>query len=458
MARRNTSPLLTDLYQLTMIQGFFLEGMQEPATFEFFVRSLPDTRSFLMAAGLEQVLNYLETLAFSEKDIELLAQSKLFKKEFLEYLRTFRFTGEVHAMPEGTIFFQDEPVLQVTAPLPQAQFIETRLMNILQYQIMIASKAARIKLAAPNKFLVDFGLRRAHGAEAGLFASRASYIAGFSGTSNVMAGYQYGIPLNGTMSHSFIQAHDSETLAFKHFAEIQPENAVFLLDTYDTEAAAEKVVLMAEELAAQGILIKGVRLDSGNLSELSFRVRDILDRGGLNEVKIYTSGNLDEYRIKKMIDEDAPVDGFGVGTRLDTSSDVPYLDCGYKLQEYAGHARRKRSEGKATWPGRKQVYRFYEDDGSMMLDILTLEEDDIGDGEPLLKPFMIGGAREGEQTSLNEIQDYAHEQLIRLPKQFKRLVGEAIFPVQISSPLRSLALDVDERMIQINGYNEFALK
>ncbi|MBI5626705.1 MAG: nicotinate phosphoribosyltransferase, partial [Nitrosomonadales bacterium] len=303
------SALLTDLYQLTMMQGYHESGMEEVAVFEFFVRKLRPGRGFLMAAGLEQALEFLEGLHFSPEEMAWLSSTGRFSKGFLASLETLRFTGDVHAMPEGTVFFPDEPILRVTAPVAQAQLVETRLINLLHFQTLIASKAARMALMAPGMLLVDFGLRRAHGAEAGLLAARASYIAGFTGTATVQAGMQFGIPLYGTMAHSFVQAHDGETLAFEHFAHAQPDNVVLLIDTYDTEAAARKVVALAPQLERQGIRIKGVRIDSGNLADHARQVRRILDAGGLNHVTIFASGDLDEYILRDMFASGAPVDG-----------------------------------------------------------------------------------------------------------------------------------------------------
>jgi nicotinate phosphoribosyltransferase len=289
--------------------------------------------------------------------------------------------------------------------------------------------------------LVDFGLRRAHGAEAGLLAARASYIAGFSGTSTVLAGERFGIPLFGTMAHSFVQAHDDEALAFEHFAHAQPENVVLLIDTWDTEAAARKVVALAPRLAAAGIRIKGVRIDSGDLAEHARRVRRILDAGGLENVTLFLSGDLDEVALCAMLAAGVPVDGFGVGTHLDTSSDQPYLDCAYKLQEYAGRARRKRSEGKATWPGRKQVYRQHDAEGCMAGDVVTLETD-VQPGDPLLTPVMRRGKRLGAAPALPDVRRHAAENLGRLPQPLRRL-EEFDYPVEIASALRELAAQVD---------------
>ena len=381
-----TSPLLTDLYQLNMLQAYLDYGQMDTAVFEFFVRRLPARRGFLMAAGLEQALDFLENLQFSNEDINWLRQNYRFTDRFLDYLASLRFTGDVDAMPEGSIFFANEPIIRVTAPLPEAQLVETRLINILHFQSLIASKAARMVLAAPGKQLVDFGLRRAHGGEAGLMAARASYLAGFAGTATVLARKDFGIPVFGTMAHSFIQAHDDETAAFSAFARSRPDNLVLLIDTYDTEAAARKVVTLAPRLKEAGIAVHGVRLDSGDLIALSKSVRRILDEGDLQHVTIFASGGLDEDELVRILGANAPIDGFGVGTSLTTSSDVPALDCAYKLQEYAGIARRKRSVGKATWPGRKQVWRSFGVDGRMAGDVLALQ-DDRQAGEPLLVAF-----------------------------------------------------------------------
>ncbi len=438
------SVLLTDLYQLTMLQGYHDAGMEETAVFEFFVRKLRPGRGFLMAAGLDQSLEFLENLHFSPRELEWLASTGRFSKEFLATLKTLRFTGDVHAMPEGTVFFPNEPILRVTAPIAQAQLAETRLINLLHFQTLIASKAARMKLAAPDKLLVDFGLRRAHGAEAGLLAARASYLAGFSGSATVQAGMQFGIPLFGTMAHSFVQAHDGEALAFEHFAHAQPDNVVLLIDTYDTEEGARKVAALAPQLEREGIRIKGVRIDSGNLADHARQVRRILDAGGLQHATIFASGDLDEYLLRDMLAAGAPVDGFGVGTRMDTSSDMPYLDCAYKLQEYAGKARRKRSEGKQTWPGRKQVYRRCNGDGRMTSDVVTLE-DDAQPGEPLLKPVMRAGRRIVAPT-LADSRSRAAASLACLPESLRLLQEPCEYPVEIAAALHRLAEQVDREM------------
>ena len=440
-----TSPLLTDLYQLNMIQAYLDHGDVETAVFEFFVRKLPARRGFLMAAGLEQALDFLENLRFSAEEIDWLARTRRFDQNLLAQLATFRFTGDVHAMPEGRIFFANEPILRVTAPMPQAQLAETRVINILHFQTLIASKAARMALAAPGKLLVDFGLRRAHGAEAGLLAARASFIAGFAGTATILADHDFGIPIYGTMAHSFIEAYGSESAAFESFARARPHNLTLLLDTYDTETAARRVVALAPKLAADGIKIRSVRLDSGDLVALSNSVRQILDQGGLADVTIFASGGLDEDIVRDIIKAGAPIDGFGVGTSLTTSSDVPALDCVYKLQEYAGLARRKRSAGKVTWPGRKQVWRHYDAHGKMAGDVLSLEGDTQA-GTPLIEPVMKDGRRLRPPPSLADIRALAAHELERLPQPLRDLVPQAHYPVTVADALVRLAADVDERI------------
>ncbi len=439
-----TSPLLTDLYQLNMIQAYLEHGQTETAVFEFFVRALPKERNFLVAAGLEQALDYLENLRFGADEIAWLEQSGRFGKDLLDRLAAFRFTGDVHAMAEGTVFFPNEPILRVTAPLPEAQLVETRLINILHFQSLIAAKAARMRLLAPDKLLIDFGLRRAHGAEAGLMAARACYIGGFDGTATMLAGKLYGIPIYGTMAHSFVQAFGDEDAAFEAFARSRPDNLVLLVDTYDTEAAAGKVVKLAPKLEAAGISVRGVRLDSGDLIALSKSVRRILDDGGLEQTTIFASGGIDEGTLAAIAQARAPIGGFGIGTNLTTSSDAPALDCAYKLQEYAGLARRKRSAGKATWPGRKQVWRRYGPDGRMAGDVLSLE-DDRQEGEPLVQLVMQRGERTGPPPSLPDIKARAARDLERLPEPLRRLEAGAAYPVELGDSMRALAAEVDRR-------------
>ena len=448
-----SSPLLTDLYQINMIQAYLDHGDTDTAVFELFVRSLPPRRGFLLAAGLQQALDFLENLRFSAADIDWLKSTGRFNSNLLDYFRDFRFSGDVHAIAEGTVFFPSEPILRVTAPLPQAQLVESRLINILHYQCLIAAKAARCVLAAPGKLLVDFGMRRAHGAEAALLAARASYLAGFAGTATVLAGQTFGIPLYGTMAHSFIEAQDDEMAAFEVFARARPDNVVLLLDTYDTEAAARKVVTLAPRLRAAGIAIRGVRLDSGDLISLAKSVRAILDRGGLQEVTIFASGGLDEDELAAFTRARAPIDGFGVGTSLTTSSDVPAIDCVYKLQEYAGLPRRKWSQKKATWPGRKQVWRRYDAEGRMAGDLISLDDTAIhanaaGGREPLIDCVMRDGRRLAPSPPLDEIRQRAKRELERLPEPLRRLEPDASYPVEVGDDLIKLAAEVDSRVRQ----------
>lgn len=441
----STSALLTDLYELTMAQAYLEQGMDEPAVFEFFVRKLPAHRNFLVAAGLEQALDYLSELHFTKEELTWLDESGRFSSELLHYLETLRFTGDVEAMPEGTIFFPHEPILRIVAPLPQAQLVESRVMNLLNFQTMVASKAARSVLVAAGKPLIDFGLRRAHGAEAGLLAARASYLVGFVGTATVLAGMAYGIPLYGTMAHSFVQAHADETLAFEHFAHTQPDNVVLLIDTYDTEAAARKVISLTLNLTSKGITVKGVRLDSGDLADHARKVRRILDEGGLADAQILASGNLDEYRLRDLVQSCAPIDSFAVGTAMITSSDAPSLDCAYKLQEYAGRPCRKRSEGKATWPGRKQVYRSHTGDRHLDHDVVTTHNDQLP-GEPLLRPVMKDGRCLTSSPGLVEVRRLAAAQLGQLPESLRALETVPAYDVRISLALQNLAQTVDRSL------------
>lgn len=439
------SVLLTDFYQLTMLQAYADRGMNDTAVFEFFVRRLPDNRNFLLAAGLEQVLDYLETVRFTPEELDWLAKSGRFSPDFIATLRDFRFTGEVWAMPEGTPFFANEPILRVVAPLREAQLVETRIINLLQFQILIATKAARTRLVAPNALLVDFGLRRAHGAEAGMLSARTSYLAGFNGTANVLAGMQWDIPLVGTMAHSFIQAHEDETEAFENFSLSHPRATTLLIDTYDIDAAARAIIPLAGRLAERNIRLQAVRIDSGDLGQNAARVRAILDDGGLKDVHIFASGNLDEYAVRRLLAERAPIDGFGIGTRMNTSDDCPYLECAYKLQEYAGAARRKRSEGKASWPGRKQVYRRHDEAGRMCGDTLSIEGDTQA-GTPLLDCVMRDGRRTKPQATLAQLRSDAQAQLSRLPESCRGLDAGTPYPVDIAPALHALAESVDRRL------------
>ena len=437
------SVLLTDLYQLTMLDAYRQTGMNSTAVFEMFVRRLPASRGFLMAAGLEQALDYLESLRFEETELEWLAGCGHFDREFVDWLADLRFEGEVWAMREGEVFFANEPILRVEAPIAQAQLVESRLINILHFQSLIATKAARVVMAAGGRTLVDFGMRRAHGAEAAVWAARASYGAGFDGSATVEAGRQFGLPIFGTMAHSYVQAHDSEETAFLDFARSRPDGLVLLIDTYDVEAAVAKVVRLADSLEEEDISIRAVRLDSGDLAAGSRLIRRLLDEAGHREIGIFLSGNLDEHQVADLVATDVPVNGFGVGTRLDVSADAPALDIAYKLQEYDGKPRRKRSAGKATWPGRKQVFRSLAPDGTITADrICTATEE--APGKPLLARVMEGGRRLEPSPSLQDIRAYAAAGLSSLPEACRRLRDPRPLQAEVSETLRGLAVAVDQ--------------
>lgn len=440
----SSSPLLTDYYQLTMADAYLQCGMTDTAVFEFYVRNLPDERHFLIAAGLDQALQFLEELHFSSETLHWLSDHQHASPRLVDYLSKLRFEGDVDALPEGSVFFPNEPIFRLTAPLPVAQLVESRLINLLHIQTLIASKAARMVLAAPGKQLVDFGLRRAHGGEAGLLAARAAYLAGFVGTATMLAGQKYGIPLYGTMGHSFILAHENEQTAFEDFARVHPDKTILLIDTYNTYRGARRVVEAAKRLKNENINIRGVRIDSGDLATDTRMVRQVLDAAGLQSITIFTSGNLDEYQIARLEQQGAPIDGYGVGTRMDVSDDAPYLECAYKLQEYAGQPRRKRSQGKANWPGRKQIFRRHTADGQMSSDYLTLSGTDAK-GTPLLQPVMRQGRRIDRQPGLADSRAYTQQELARLPLSLRGQSTSADdpYPVIIAPSLHALADRLD---------------
>jgi len=437
--------LLTDLYQLNMVQAYLESGKTGPASFELFFRTLPERRRFLMAAGLEQVLGYLEGLAATPDELDWLRSTGRFSAEFVDYLADLRFEGDVHAMPEGTICFADEPVIRITAPLPVAQLIETRVLNLVHFSTLISAKAARMVLAARGRTLVDFGLRRAHGAEAGVLAARAAHLAGFAATATVEAGRRFGIPLSGTMAHAFVQAFDDESEAFEAFARARPDDVILLIDTYDTEAGARKAAALAPRLAADGIAVRGVRIDSGDLGALAVRVRAILDGAGLGEVAIFASGGLDEDEIAALLAAGAPIDGFGVGSGLTISKDVPTLDSAYKLQEFEGVARKKKSSGKETLPGRKQVWRRFDRDGLMAEDVISTV-DDRQEGTPLVVEAMRGGRRVTAPEPIAELRARAAAELARLPPGLRDLAPGPSHPVRVGEALARLSEEVDRKL------------
>jgi nicotinate phosphoribosyltransferase len=393
-------------------------------------------------AGLEPLVHFLEQMRYSAEELAWLHSTGMFSSSFVDSLGGLRFTGDLDSMAEGTVFFADEPIVRIAAPLPLAQLVESRLINLIHYQTVVASTAARMVLAAPGKALIDFGFRRAHGAEAGLLAARAAYVAGFAGTATLAANRVFDVPVFGTMAHSFIQAHDDEATAFERFALARPKSLTLLIDTYDTEAGARLVVRLAPRLAATGITIAAVRLDSGDLAMHARNVRAILDAAGLRQIRIMASGGLDDRSLQAIVRQGAPIDSFGIGTSLTTSSDAPALDCAYKLQEYAGRPKRKLSEGKATWPGCKQVWRRFDEDGSIAEDTVALAQEPPC-GEPLLRPVLRAGRRVKDLPALAEVRAHAVASLASLPASLRRL-EETTVPVQISPELRCLAARMDE--------------
>ncbi len=416
--------LFTDLYELTMAQVYLKENKTGRAVFSLFVRKLPQNRNFLVSCGLETLLELLENFRFSDEDLLYLKSLGKFSEEFLDFLKEFEFKGSLYAIPEGRVIFQNEPIIQIEADLPTAQILETLVINTIHHQTLIASKAVRCKLASKDKKVVDFGLRRAHSLEGGLWASRACYIAGFDGTSNLMAGKVYGIPVVGTMAHSFVMIFPSEEEAFRAFAKVYPENTIFLIDTYDTLEGAKKVVSLWKE----GIRAVGVRIDSGDIQNIAREVRRILDEEGLKEVKIFVSGGLDEVDIDKLLSQDVPVDAFGVGTKVVTSSDSPYLDMAYKLVEYEGKPKVKKSPGKETFPYKRQVYRLYEGSVAKMDKVVKFR--DRSEGEPLVEKVLEDGRLLKNLGSVKEARERLLEDLSKLPEDLKKL-KKASYRVEI---------------------------
>ena len=429
------SGLLVDLYELTMGESYVAECIEErEATFSLFFRTLPQGWGYALAAGLEDALRYLEGLRFSDDDLEFLDGSGLFGERFLERLREFRFRGGVRALPEGTAVFPNEPLLEVTGPLLEAQIVETMVLNEIHLQTLIASKAARSVDVAGGRTLVDFALRRTHGGEAGLKVARASYLAGFDSTSNVLAGRLYGIPIAGTMAHSYVEAFGDELESFRAFARSYPDTTILLVDTYDTLEGARRAAVVAGELAEAGHRLRGVRLDSGDLLELSKGVRAILDEAGFQDAVVFASGGLDEIGIAQLLAAGAPIGGFGVGSKMGVAADSPFLDVAYKLVELDGRPVLKLSEGKATLPGRKQVWRVRRD-GTAEHDVLGLDGAGVA-GEPLLREVM----RDGRATwveSLDEIRDRARRERESLPAGVRALDASA-YEVRVDPELERL--------------------
>ncbi|WP_237213298.1 nicotinate phosphoribosyltransferase, partial [Falsiroseomonas oryziterrae] len=399
--------LFADLYELRMARAYHELGMQAEAVFSLFVRRLPPTRNYLLACGVEDLLDTLAALRFRTDSLDYLRSLGEFPEAFLNWLAGFRFSGALHAMPEGTPVFAEEPLLEVVAPIAAAQMIETLAMNVVGLQTTLASKASRVVTAAAGRPVVDFGSRRAQGIDAAVAGSRAFHIAGVAATSDLLAGARYGIPVAGTMAHSFVQAFDSEAEAFRAFARLHPET-VLLVDTYDTAEGVRRVVALARELG-DAFRIRGVRLDSGDLLALAREARAILDAAGLRQVQIFASGGLDEGRISALLEAGAPIDAFGVGTEMSVSGDAPALDLAYKLTSYAGIGRTKLSSGKRILPGRKQVFRRIED-GLAADDAIARGEERLA-GRPLLQPVMRDGRRLRARPSLGAARDLAAAEL-----------------------------------------------
>jgi nicotinate phosphoribosyltransferase len=433
----SNAALLTDLYELTMADSYHRAGITDEATFDLFVRHLPRRRNFLVACGLEDALDYLENLVFSDEAIAYLDSLGLFSNSFLEHLAGLSFTGSVWAIPEGDVAFAGEPLLQVTAPLVEAQIVESFLLNCIAFQTMVASKAARMTIACGGKSFFEMSLRRAHGTDAALKAARAAYIGGAAATSNVLAGQSYGIPVMGTMAHSYVMAFEDELHAFRTFAGHFPDRAVLLIDTFDTEEGARHAVQVARELARNRGQLRGVRLDSGDVALLSRSVRKILDHDGFTGVDIVVSGDLDEYQIRGLIEQNAPIDSFGVGTQLGTSADEPFLGAVYKLVVQAGQPKIKLSTGKLTIPGSKQVFRV-EEGGRYHHDVIALDDEWMDGAQPLLEKVMVDGRRVSAPESLEALQSRCRDVLDRLPAPLLSLGEAAPYPVHCSDALSAL--------------------
>jgi len=440
--------LLTDFYELTMCAGYYENRKSEIANFDLFIRRLPPNRSYFIFAGLEQVLLFLEQIRFNEEHLSYLRKQG-FKKDFLDYLGDFRFKGEVWAVPEGTVVFPDEPLIRVTAPIIEAQLVETFILNAVNLQTMLATKAARVVTAARDRSVIEFGLRRTQGTDAGMKAARCSYLAGCDGTSNVLAGMKYGIPVLGTMAHSYVMFFDSEIDSFRAFAKTFPDASTFLIDTYHDLKGAENAATVAKEMEKQGHKLRAVRLDSGDLVTLSKKVRAILDSNGLDYVKIFASGDLDEFRVDELVKNGANVDAFGVGTRMSTSYDRPYVDVVYKLSGKIENGvfapAMKLSKGKATLPGKKQIFRRHDRKGMYTKDIIGLEDEQV-EGEPLLVKVMDKGKMVCSLPTLAQIRSTTLANISNLPQEYKVLRKAPKYPVELSSELWKIRRKLSEHL------------
>jgi len=431
-------PLFTDLYELTMAASYFAHQVFDTATFSLYIRDVYATRNYFVAAGLEQVLDELAALQFSDPDINYLQSTGRFSEKFLDYLRHLRFTGDVYAMPEGTVFFANEPVMEVTAPIVEAQLIETFVLNTIGFQTMIASKAARCFHAAAGRPLIDFSLRRTQGQDAGIKVARSTFIAGFVATSNVLAGKIYGIPISGTMAHSYVSAFDNELDAFFAYADTFPDHSIFLIDTYDSVEGARHAAAVAKEMQKSGHTLIGVRLDSGDMAGLSREVRKIFDDADLLEVKIFASSGFDEFKIAKVISEGATIDAFGVGTKVGVSADAPFVDVVYKMVRFKGQDVRKLSPGKVTLAGEKQVFRRSDQNGRYSEDIIGQRDEIIAEGKPLLKKVMGNGRLLRPHPQLQMLQEKFKENFAALDDGYKSIQDHKSYPVKLSTRLQNL--------------------
>ncbi|MEM2963656.1 MAG: nicotinate phosphoribosyltransferase [Candidatus Anstonellales archaeon] len=436
LVTRRSLNLLIDFYEFTMADSYYQEKKEKEATFDLFVRKLPKNRSYLIACGVYDALKYIQNLRFEKNELSYLRSTGRFSDGFLKYLSNFKFSGDVYGIPEGTPVFEMEPILRVTAPLIEAQLLETFLLNCVGFQTLIATKASRICTAALNKPVIDFGLRRSQGIDAGLKAARAAFIGGCSATSNVLAGKEYNIPISGTVAHSFILSYKDEFEAFKSIARRYGDGCVFLIDTYNPILGAKNAVKVAKEMEKEGKRAGAVRIDSGDLSLLSKRVRKLLDSAGLSYIKIIASGGLDEYKIDRLLNSRSPIDAFGVGTSMDVSDDAPSLDINYKLCEYDGKPVQKTSEGKATLAGKKNVLRF-EKDGKFIYDLIVGDKETKKDGSPLLVQMIRRGKIIFKVPQLVQIRANAKKQLTKLPSAVLSVRHPKKYPVKISTTLLS---------------------
>ena len=446
VATENDLGLLTDLYQLTMAQAYFQNRRMESATFSFFVRAYPANRGYFVSAGLEDVLEFLEGFSFDSAAVDYLHSLNLFADDFLDFMKSLRFTGEVWGIPEGRLFFKDEPVVEVTAPIIEAQIVETFIINQINLQSLIATKAARCVHAARGRAVVDFSLRRTHGIDAGMKVARASYLAGFAGTSNVRAGRHYRIPVVGTMAHSFVSSHEREIDAFRSFVKSFPNNSILLIDTYDTIAGARKAVEVGKEMAARGERLQGVRIDSGDLATLAREVRKIFDAANMKDVRIIGSGGLDEFDLAEFSDANVPYDSYGVGTKMGVSGDAPWTDCAYKLVEYDGRPVLKLSTGKVSWPGKKHVYRLRDVNGQLKNDFVTRRDENVADAEALLTQVMAQGKTVAPLPSLEQSRAAFLEEFSRLPEAVKSIRNPEHYSVEFSAALKELRNAVERKV------------